>query len=439
MGIIKLPENVEFILDKLKEYGSIGYVVGGCVRDYILGKSPDDWDICSPLLPEVIENVFCDYKVIETGIKHGTVTVIINDEPYEITTFRIDGKYSDGRHPDNVDFTDRLEEDLKRRDFTINAMAYNPDVGIIDLFNGLQDIQDGVIRCVGNPYDRFNEDGLRILRALRFAVTLGFRIENQTLYAMTRNRKLLNGISKERICSEICKIMSTQFPNSFKVLYSCLELFYCITPYFDDSVKKAYKLFEHHEVIECLMATNRDDELVVRMALLLQFTDNPKEILIDMRMDNQRSKLILDILCHKDDYKHISIEPEQRKYGVRKLINEIGFRNLKNLCDYWIAKATVSCPINKFKYLKLARQMKVDAGIIISNNECCTLKQLDITGDDLIEIGYKPSEELGEILHLLLDEVMYEPYKNKKRWLITWVKEYLKERNEENATDEQMD
>ena len=427
---IHLPENIELILNKLKEYGSIGYVVGGFVRDYFLGKSPDGWDICTGLLPEVVESVFQDYQVIETGIKHGTVTVIINDEPYEITTFRIDGAYSDGRHPDNVNFTDRLEEDLKRRDFTINAMAYNPDVGIVDLFNGLQDIQDGVIRCVGNPDDRFKEDGLRILRALRFAITLGFRIENQTLYAMTQNRGLLDSISKERICTEMCKMMSTQFPNAFKVLYNCLELFYCITPYFDDGVKRAYTLFEHHEVIESLIATNKDDELVVRMALLLSFADNPKEILTNMRMDNQSIKSIVDILRHKEDYKHTSIEPDERKYEVRKLINEIGFRNTKNLCDYWTAKATVASPINKFKYLKLTRQMKIDAGIIVGNNECCTLKQLDITGDDLIEIGYEPSEELGEILHLLLDEVMREPYKNKKKWLITWAQEYLKDNQE---------
>ena len=165
MGIIHLPENVELILNKLKEYGSIGYVVGGCVRDTFLGKEPSDWDITTPLLPEVVEKVFQDYKVIETGIKHGTVTVVIDYEPYEITTFRIDGVYSDNRHPDNVNFTERLEDDLKRRDFTINAMAYNPDVGIVDLFNGLNDLEDGVIRCVGFPSERFEEDALRILRA----------------------------------------------------------------------------------------------------------------------------------------------------------------------------------------------------------------------------------------------------------------------------------
>lgn len=429
MGIIHLPENVELILNKLKEYGSIGYVVGGCVRDTFLGKEPSDWDITTPLLPEVVEKVFQDYKVIETGIKHGTVTVVIDDKPYEITTFRIDGTYSDNRHPDNVNFTERLEDDLKRRDFTINAMAYNPDVGIVDLFNGLNDLEDGVIRCVGFPSERFEEDALRILRALRFAITLGFRIDRNTLYYMGYQRELLSNISKERICSELCKMMQTQFPSSFSVLYKCLDLFYCLTPYFDDRIKTAGQLFEHNQVIESLMATNRDDELVVRLALLLQFTDNPKEVLSNIRMDNQTSKSVIDLLRHLDDYKHIKFESEERKYETRKLINDIGFRNVKNLCDLWQAKITVSGNLNKFKFLKIAKQMNIDAGIITGNNECCSLDKLDISGDDLIAIGYEPSKEIGHVLHLLLDEVMRDPFKNKNKWLVTWAKE-LKEDQE---------
>jgi len=426
--MLKLPENVELILNKLKEYGSIGYVVGGCVRDTFLGKEPSDWDITTPLLPEVVEKVFQDYKVIETGIKHGTVTVVIDDEQYEITTFRIDGNYSDGRHPDNVNFTNSLIEDLSRRDFTINALAYNPDVGIIDYFDGLSDLENGIIRCVGHPKDRFDEDGLRILRALRFAITLGFNIEGQTLYYMESKREMLSSVSKERIYSELCKMMRTEFPNSFKILYQCLNLFYCITPYFSDSAKSSVTLFEHHRVIESLISTNRNDDAIVRFALLFQFTDDPKKVLTNIRMDNNTSKSVLELLERKDRYKHISYESEERKYEVRKLIKEIGFKNTKYLCNFWQARVMTSSPIKKFQYLKTIKQMKIDAGITVGKNECCTLKQLDITGEDLIEIGYEPSKEIGDVLNLLLDEVLHDPYKNRNKWLIAWAQELKEER-----------
>ena len=430
-NMLKLPENVELILNKLKEYGSIGYVVGGCVRDTFLGREPNDWDITTPLLPEAVEKVFQDYKVIETGIKHGTVTVVIDDEPYEITTFRIDGTYSDGRHPDDVNFTDRLEDDLKRRDFTINAIAYNPDVGIIDLFNGLNDIDKGIIRCVGTPSDRFEEDALRILRALRFAITLGFKIENETLIQMRNKRNMLIDISKERICSELYKMMQTQFPNSFRILYECLELISYFIPNSNDDIKTMS--FEYNQIIESLIATNKDDELSVRLALLYQYSDNLKDALVDIRMDNHTIKAVTDLLKHIDDYKHISYEKSKRKYEVRKLIGEIGFRNTKNLCDFWCAKIIGSISnINKFKYLEVVKQMRVDAGIIISNNDCCSLDKLDITGDDLISIGYKQGKEIGDVLNLLLDEVMHDPFKNKNRWLETWARE-LKD-NQKNNT-----
>ena len=427
---IRIPENVQLILDRLKEYGSIGYVVGGCVRDSFLGRDPNDWDITTPLLPEVVKNLFNDYQVIETGIKHGTITIIIDNEQYEITTFRIDGEYSDGRHPDNVHFTDRLEEDLKRRDFTINAMAYNPDVGLVDLFNGMADLEDGVIRCVGSPVDRFHEDGLRILRALRFAITLGFRIENQTSYYMELCKCFLSNVSKERICSELCKIMRTKFPSSFRCLYNCLDLFYCLTPYFEDKIHSAHTIFEHHAVVESLIATNRDDDMIVRFALLMQYTENPKDELMDIRLDNASIKSILHLLSNKDKYKDISYEEVERKYFVRRLISEIGYKDTRRLFSFWKSRIYVGTPINKFYFLKTINQMEYDAGIIVTNNDCCSLDKLDISGDDLIEIGYEPSKEIGDVLKLLLDQVLHDPYKNKKHWLVKWAKD-LKENQEE--------
>jgi len=427
--VINLPENVCLILDRLKDYGSIGYVVGGCVRDSFLGREPDDWDITTPLLPGVVENLFQDYQVIETGIKHGTVTVIINNEKYEVTTFRIDGEYSDGRHPDNVDFTDRLEDDLKRRDFTINAMAYNPDTGLVDLFNGMFDIENGIIRCVGNPNDRFHEDGLRILRALRFAITLDFRIENETMYCMNRCEELLKHISKERICTEICKMMQTHFPNSFKTLYPCIGLLSCVSSYFSLDNFSSDILFEQHSLIESLVATDRDDDLIVRLALLVQYIKNPKDVLNDVRLDNASIKSVLHILDNKDKYENVSGDEVERKYFVRKLISEIGYRDTRRLLSFWKARIYVATPINKFYFLKTINKMNYDAGMIMTNNDCCSLDRLDITGDDLIEIGYEPSKEIGDVLHFLLDGVMHDPYKNKKNWLIKWAKD-LKESQE---------
>lgn len=205
---LRLPSNVKYILNKLNVCGYEAYVVGGCVRDSIIGLIPHDWDICTSALPEQIIKVFNDHKIIPTGLKHGTVTVVIDNEQYEITTYRIDGKYKDNRHPSEVTFTSSLKEDLKRRDFTVNAMAYNPSIGLIDFFGGKKDITNRVIKCVGRPDDRFNEDALRILRAIRFSITLGYDIEFKTLQSIYRNKSLLKNISIERINTEITKAFS---------------------------------------------------------------------------------------------------------------------------------------------------------------------------------------------------------------------------------------
>ena len=202
---IKLPKDVKLILSKLNEHKYEAYIVGGCVRDSLLGLAPHDWDICTSALPEQIIEVFNGYRVIPTGLKHGTVTVIINDSQYEITTYRIDGEYEDNRHPKEVSFTNSLKDDLSRRDFTINSMAYNPSVGLIDYFDGQNDLDRKIIKCVGNPNKRFNEDALRILRSLRFSSTYGFYVEKETNNAIHQNVNLLNNISNERIQNELCK------------------------------------------------------------------------------------------------------------------------------------------------------------------------------------------------------------------------------------------
>ena len=205
---IKLPMPVQFILNQLNDNGYEAYVVGGCVRDSIMGFTPHDWDICTSALPEQVIDVFKDYKVIPTGIQHGTVSVVLEDTVYEITTYRVDGEYKDNRHPDSVEFVSNLKEDLARRDFTINAMAYNDKDGLIDYFGGIDDIKHKFIRCVGLPKKRFSEDALRIMRALRFAMVFGFNIEGRTSYAMDILADNLNQISIERINAEITKMLS---------------------------------------------------------------------------------------------------------------------------------------------------------------------------------------------------------------------------------------
>lgn len=426
MNII-LPENVVLILDRLKKYGSIGYVVGGCVRDSIIGLQPNDWDITTPLLPGVVKNLFSDYHVIDTGIKHGTVTVVIDDEQYEITTFRIDGKYSDNRHPDNVHFTDRLEEDLKRRDFTINAMAYNPDVGLIDKFGGMDDLMCARIRCVGNPKERFEEDGLRILRALRFAITLGFNINHDTNLCLKQSTNLLRNVSKERINSELCKMLSTKFPLSFEILREHMNLFYYLTSYFDDNVESSAQKLNHFETVNTLITSGKNDGLAVRMALLYQFVDGDlKSIMSYNRVDNQTIKSVIDILSHSYDYVYVRNDDASIKYHTRKFISQIGYDGIYNLVKFWNARIpVVETPIFRYKYLDIAEKIDRYAHEFEENSECCSLKQLDITGDDLIEIGYKPGVKIGETLNYLLDEVMHDPYKNKRNWLIEWAKERL--------------
>ena len=221
---IKIPVNANKLINILQQAGYSAYVVGGCVRDSILGRTPHDWDICTSATPTEVLKVFNGFQIIETGLQHGTITIMVDGEGYEITTFRIDGEYSDNRRPDCVIFTGKLEEDLSRRDFTINALAYNDIEGLIDPFGGVADIKNRLIRCVGNAWDRFDEDALRVLRALRFSCQLGFTIEYDTSAAILDKAHLLSNISKERINSEFCKMLCTK---NFATIMSLYNTVFC--------------------------------------------------------------------------------------------------------------------------------------------------------------------------------------------------------------------
>ena len=223
---INLPPKVEYIINKIYENNYEAYIVGGCVRDAILGLKPHDYDITTSAPPDAIIDIFKGFRCIETGIQHGTVSIVIEKDIYEITTYRIEGEYKDHRRPESVDFTNKLEEDLKRRDFTINAMAYNEKEGLIDLFGGKEDIESRVIRTVGNPYDRFNEDGLRMIRAIRFSSKLDFQIEEDTLKAIYDNANIIEDISLERITDEFSKIILSDNPENIIYLFKTKILKY---------------------------------------------------------------------------------------------------------------------------------------------------------------------------------------------------------------------
>lgn len=274
---IRIPRDAAFIINKLEENGYEAYVVGGCVRDSLLGIEPHDWDICTSALPEQVIEVFNEYKVLLTGLQHGTVTIIIDTEPYEITTYRIDGEYEDNRHPTKVEFVSNLELDLMRREFTINAMAYNDKNGLVDLFGGIEDIKNKVIRCVGNPDERFTEDALRMLRAIRFAVRFDCAIEKETMCSLLAHKSLLKNISVERISSELTKTLS--YPNDIKsavLIVTLIELLKIVVPdmYLVDSENVCQRLIRSNPVFEIRLATLFDFKDIETVLKQLRFSNN---------------------------------------------------------------------------------------------------------------------------------------------------------------------
>lgn len=379
---LRLPSNVEYILNKLNEYGYEAYVVGGCVRDSIIGLIPHDWDICTSALPEQIIKVFSDHKIIPTGLKHGTVTVVIDNEQYEITTYRIDGEYKDNRHPSKVTFTSSLKEDLKRRDFTVNAMAYNPSIGLIDFFGGKKDITNRVIKCVGRPDDRFNEDALRILRAIRFSITLGYNIESQTLQSIYRNKSLLKNISIERINTEITKAFSCGYSV---VMGKILQV---IVPELTDRM-----IYDTITMVGVL-----DTSLNVRLALVFNFEEKKhKEILQRLRFDNKTIKNVCDI--RKVTYDICNSKELVPQIIVKHILNY----NEKIINDVICALRCVSYIDNNITYYMFADNM--NNCLSKCKNECYKISQLKVNGEDIKSIGYF-GKEIGIILNSLLFAVI---------------------------------
>ncbi len=393
---IKIPKEVEKALNVLHANNFEAYVVGGCVRDSLMGKIPSDWDVATSAKPDQILLCFNKHRTIETGLKHGTVTVVINKMQIEITSYRIDGEYSDNRRPDHVLFTDNIELDLRRRDFTINALAYNKNC-IIDLFGGIKDIENKTVKCVGEADERFNEDGLRILRALRFASVLNFSIEENTSSSIYRNKKLLENISMERINIEFSKlIMGSNFEFVLLEYKEIIELF---LPEIRSLSKEKLK-----KRLNAMKALNL---LTLRLAVLLHEINATDKILMNLKYDNKTIKTV-KILAENIDEK---IYPDP--VNVKKWLHKINYVNLSYLIK-------IKKELFNFEYDELVKTEKI-MDEIIAAKQCYSLETLAVNGQDLIEAGIAKGKNIGIILDKLLDEVIEGKLVNKKDGLLNYI------------------
>ena len=433
---LQLPAAVNMIIDVLQAHGYEGFAVGGCVRDSVLNRTPDDWDITTSATPYQVKELFS--KTVDTGLQHGTVTVMVHGVGYEVTTYRIDGEYEDGRHPKEVQFTSNLTEDLKRRDFTINAMAYSKDRGLIDEFGGMNDLQRKIIRCVGDPLERFTEDALRIMRAVRFSAQLGFSIEAETRKALKVLAPNLKHVSAERIQVELVKLLMSPHPDYLRVAYeagitaeflpefdACME-----TP--QNTPHHCYTVGEH--ILHSLDYVRADR--VLRITMLLHDIGKPVvrktdengrdhfkthgeagekmagQILRRLKFDNDTIRKVTRLVKWHDD------RPEGTTKSVRRAVNRIG----EDLFPYYLEVQQADM-LAQSEYRRAEKQERLDKvkeayEVILNEHQCVSLKTLAITGKDLIQAGYKPGREIGETLNRLLEEVLADPQKNQKEILL---------------------
>lgn len=406
---IELPGNVRFILHMLREAGHEAYVVGGCVRDSIMGRKPHDWDICTSAKPEQVIEIFNHYKVIPTGLKHGTVTIMKNDKPYEITTYRVDGEYDDARHPKDVTFTTSLEEDLSRRDFTMNALAYNNNNDLVDLFGGINDIKNGIVRCVGNPRERFSEDALRIMRALRFATRFGFKIEENTFAAMKEKKLLLSKISAERINSELTQIIMCEAEDVARILYKAEDILFELFPALRENDGSYINNILHSNKIKS-----------VRLALLFDFPEEQlKDILTNLRYDNETISSVLNTRKYGQQILKYDSDKYTIEYFLKRIMHDIGYEDTQKALFYCIAYSRAKS--NEKQELLFTNMLYV-VMVINDRNECYKLSQLAVNGNDIKHFGYK-GQQIGTVLNYLLDMVMKGVLENNKPTLLKRVEE----------------
>lgn len=436
---IDLPKKVKRIISVIESNGYEAYAVGGCVRDSILGREPNDWDITTSASPQQVKELF--RRTIDTGIKHGTVTVMLDREGFEVTTYRIDGEYEDSRHPKKVTFTSELTEDLKRRDFTMNAMAYNDRDGLVDVFGGAEDIRNKIIRCVGNPKERFEEDALRMMRAVRFSAQLGYAIEGKTEAAIKEMADNLKNISAERIQAELVKLLVSPHPDYLRICYNT-GITGVILPEFDRCMETeqnnphhCYTVGEHtlHSLKEV-----RGDK-VLRLAMLFhdmgkpetKFTDEKgidhfhghakigesiaKRALHRMRFDNDTVYKVSRLVFYHDYPIEVSAK------SVRRAVNRIGEDIFPYLFDVKRADILAQSGYRKEEKIAWLEEIKNIYEKVLEDRQCMSLRDLAVTGKDLIVAGMKSGKEIGEALEELLNIVLDNPKENTRERLMEHV------------------
>lgn len=443
MTQIQLPEKVKYIISQLEQAGFEAYAVGGCVRDCLLGRNPNDWDVTTSAKPLEVKAVFG--HTIDTGIQHGTVTVMLEREGFEVTTYRIDGEYEDSRHPREVIFTANLIEDLKRRDFTINAFAYNDKSGIVDAFHGMKDLSDGVIRCVGEASERFDEDALRILRAVRFSAQLGFTVAEETKAAIKILAPNLRHISAERIQAELAKLLMSDHPDALRDAYE-LGITKAVLPELDAAFATAqqnphhqYTVGEH--LMQSLLHIQADKSL--RLAALLHDIGKPKVRTTDgegidhfhghVEVSEQMAAGILRRLKFDNDtitkvqkyIRYHDYKPEPNARAVRRAVNKIGAEYFEQVMALWRADTLAQSSYErqrKLAHIDAVEQLYTE---IMESNQCISLKTLEITGNDLIALGVPKGKQIGVLLNQLLEEVLQEPGHNTHEYLMQKAREIV--------------
>ncbi len=441
-----MPKNVDIAINLLQSAGFEAYAVGGCVRDSLLGKTPNDWDITTSAKPEDMKSVFADFHCIDTGIKHGTVTVVIDGEPLEITTFRLDGEYEDNRHPKSVTFTSNLGADLGRRDFTVNAMAYSKMTGTVDLFGGQNDLKNKIIRCVGDPDRRFNEDALRILRALRFASALDFEIEEKTAQSLLKNRALLGNISEERIAKELLKLVCGK--GAKRILTDFAPVLFEILPELQPMYKNShdnphhcYDIYEH----TLIAVESINPEPTLRFAMLLHDCGKPAvkkfdengvahfyghqrisaeisaQILARLKVSNKFRDEILFLVSNHDRWELYENTEKMPRY-----LSKFGLDGVLNLLKVMRADVLAQSPEYRYRLDQIA-DAEETAKNLAAQKPCLSLSELQINGRTLMDIGIPQGRKLGAVLAQLLDEVIDGVTKNTQEALTTRAREIYSE------------
>lgn len=422
---INLPDIVENLINSITDAGYEAFAVGGCIRDSLLGIEPHDWDIATSAMPSDIQKIFEGYQLIEVGKAHGTIGVVIDKKVYEITTYRIDGDYNDNRHPESVTFAKCIEDDLSRRDYTINSMAYNHDKGLVDPFNGQEDLKFKAIRCVGDPDTRFNEDALRILRGLRFSSVYNFSISSATSTSIIKNRMLLNNISKERISSELTKLLCGD--NVQFILNRYKDVFAVFLPEIVSTFDFSQNNPHHNKTVWrhiTASVANIEPDSTLRLVMLLHDIGKPLALVTDEKgvdhfkghnhfgavlAKNALERLkypnkLIDDICVLIEYHDVRFSDDKKK--IKHVLNLIGEYNFSRLLKVQYADMLAQSKYMRDIKLHNHEIAKKAFFEIIENNECYSLKNLAINGSDIIHLGITDGKMIGDILNSILDEVI---------------------------------